>query len=450
MNAILPIQPRASEIAAPKAPLSIHDFVAYMPTHRYVFKPTREMWPAQSVNARLPKMLKVDQTGRPVLDAEGREQFEPAAKWLDQHAAVEQMTWAPGFEMEIEDQLVVDGGWIDRRGCRVFNLYRPPTVAGRTGDVSPWLNHVRLLYGDSADHIVFWLAHRVQRPGEKINHALVLGGGQGIGKDTILEPIKRAVGPWNFTEVSPAAMLGRFNGFLKSVILRVSEARDLGDVDRFAFYDHMKVYTAAPPDVLRVDEKNLREHAVMNVCGVIITTNHKTGGIYLPPDDRRHFVAWSDVTRERFTPEYWNVLYRWLEDGGHEIVADYLSKLGLTGFDPKAPPPHTAAFWEIVQASSVPEDAELADVIDRLGLPEALTLQTLSDNSPGDFACWLQDRRNSRRIPHRLEACGYAGVRNRGRADGLWIVNGKRQVIYARHDLCERDRLQAAQRLIGQ
>ena len=28
------------------------------------------------------------------------------------------------------------------------------------------------------------------------------------------------------------------------------EARDLGDVDRFAFYDHMKAYTAAPPDVV--------------------------------------------------------------------------------------------------------------------------------------------------------------------------------------------------------
>jgi hypothetical protein len=40
-------------------------------------------------------------------------------------------------------------------------------------------------------------------------------------------------------------MLGRFNGDLKSVILRISEARDLGDVNRFAFYDHMKAYTAA-------------------------------------------------------------------------------------------------------------------------------------------------------------------------------------------------------------
>jgi hypothetical protein len=102
----------------------------------------------------------------------------------------------------------------------------------------------------------------VQRPQVKINHALVLGGLQGIGKDTLLQPVKRAAGPWNVSEVSPQHMLGRFNGFLKSVILRVNEARDLGEVNRFAFYDHLKAYTAAPPDVLRVDEKNLREYSV--------------------------------------------------------------------------------------------------------------------------------------------------------------------------------------------
>jgi hypothetical protein len=78
-----------------------------------------------------------------------------------------------------------------------------------------------------------------------------LGGSPGIGKDSILEPVKRAVGPWNFAEVSPKNILARFNGFLKSVILRVSEARDLGEFDRFAFYESMKTLTAVPPDGAR-------------------------------------------------------------------------------------------------------------------------------------------------------------------------------------------------------
>ena len=49
------------------------------------------------------------------------------------------------------------------------------------------------------------------------------------------------------TTVRRQQVLGRFNSFFKSVILRVSEARDPGDFDRFAFYDHMKSITAAPP-----------------------------------------------------------------------------------------------------------------------------------------------------------------------------------------------------------
>src|SRR5262249_13870131 len=116
----------------------------------------------------------------------------------------------------------------------------------------------------------------------------------------MLEPVKHAVGPWNFNEVSPQQMLGRFNGYLKGTILRVNEARDLGDNARFQFYDHIKNYIAAPPDVLRVDEKNLREYTVLNCLGMIITTNHKTDGIYLPGDDRRHYVAWSDVKKDDF------------------------------------------------------------------------------------------------------------------------------------------------------
>jgi hypothetical protein len=57
----------------------------------------------------------------------------------------------------------------------------------------------------------------------------------GIGKDTLLEPVKHAIGPWNFSEVSPQQTMGRFTGFLRSVILRISEARDLGDVNRYQF-----------------------------------------------------------------------------------------------------------------------------------------------------------------------------------------------------------------------
>ena len=63
-------------------------------------------------------------------------------------------------------------------------------------------------------------------------------------------------------------MLGEFNAkHLQAVVLRISEARDLGDVNRYAFYEHMKAFTAAPPDVIPVNEKHVKEYNIFNCVG---------------------------------------------------------------------------------------------------------------------------------------------------------------------------------------
>jgi Family of unknown function (DUF5906) len=388
-----------------------------------------------------------------VLDDDGEPVKLSASAWLDRFKPVEQMTWAPGLPLIIRDKLVLEGGWTDHRGAAAFNLYRSPDRIGLGNPASAgrWVEHVNLVYPDDADHILDWLAHRVQRPEEKINHALVVGGQQGIGKDTLLEPVKYAIGAWNFQEASPAQVLGRFNGFLKAVILRISEAHDLGEFDRFQFYDHMKSYTAAPPDTLRVDEKHLREYAIINCCGVIITTNHKTDGIFLPADDRRHYVAWSDRTKEDpvFQNGYWPAIYAWYAAGGLDHAAAYLMDRNISAFNPKAPPPKTPAFWAITDANRPSEDAEIADLLDSLGSPEAVTLVRLCEAATGETAGWLNDRKNRRIIPHRLETCGYAPVRNPDAKDGMWKIIGRRQAVYAAQTLNLSERIASARRLAG-
>jgi hypothetical protein len=425
----------------------LEDFRAFMPSHNYIFVPSGEMWPSTSVNSRIPPVPLINGEGEPVLDGEGEPRRLPANQWLDQNSPVEQMTWAPGEPQVIPDRLIAEGGWFPRPGCNVFNQYRPPAPSrGEADQAGPWIEHVHRVYPGDARHLLDWLAHRVQRPEQKINHAIVMGGAQGIGKDTILEPVKAAIGHWNFVEVSPQHMLGRFNGFVKSVILRVSEARDLGDLDRFAFYDHMKTYTAAPPDVLRVDEKFMREYSVFNVCGVIITSNHKTNGLYLPEDDRRHFVAWSELGKDDFSQDYWQRLWSWYARGGTGHVAAYLAQRDISSFEAKAPPPKTEAFWDIVASNSAPEDAELSDALEKLGNPDAVTLMAIADAAESSFASWLRDRANARRVPHKMEECGYKSVRNPTAKSGRWKVGGKDMVVYARKELSIRDAITAAEK----
>jgi hypothetical protein len=418
--------------------LSVDDFYAYMlQSGAFIFTTTREIWPAASVNARVPP-----------IPVPGSDEPIPAAVWLKSNRPVEQMTWAPGLPMLIRDRLIVLSGWIEKSGATCFNQYLPPTIAlGDPDKADPWLDHVRKVYPNDAAHIIRWLAHRVQRPHEKINHALVFGGKSGVGKDTILEPVKRAIGPWNFQETSPQQMLGRFNGFLKSVILRISEAHDVGsEFDRYAFHHHMKAYTAAPPDALLVDEKHIKEHYILNCTGIIITSN-EPDSLYLPPDDRRHYVAWTDLEEKDFKQDYWDALWRFYNTGGDCHVAAFLHTLDLSSFNARAPPLKTAAFWQMVNVNRAPEEGELADVLERLGHPKAITIGSLILHADAEFAMWLRDRKNRRAIPHRLQRCDYVAVRNDAAKDGLWKINGMRQVIYARKDLTPHDQIDAAKKL---
>ena len=224
----------------------------------------------------------------------------------------------------------------------------------------------------------------MQRPHEKINHGLVLGGPQGIGKDTVLEPVKRAVGPWNFLEASPQQMLGRFNGFLKCVVLRISEAKDMGEFDRFKFYDHMKTYLAAPPDVLRVDEKHLREHNVFNVCGVVHDNQ---------PQDRRHLSADGrpPPLRRLERQQKRGLRRRLLEqplDAGTSAKASAMSPpiSPNSTFRASTRKPRRRRPTPSGRSSTptrAPEDAELADVLDTIGNPDAINHPENRGGCPG-------------------------------------------------------------------
>jgi hypothetical protein len=433
------------------AGVTLADFHAYMILHKYFFAPARALWPGESVDAVIAPIPLVDRHGKPLLDNNGNQKKIRPTTWLDKNKPVQQMTWAPGFPMIIRNRLVAEGGWIKRKGVAVFNLYRPPPdmSGGDPTKATPWLEHAYKVFNkDDADHVISWLAHRLQHPEMKINHALVLGSeDHGVGKDTLLEPVKRGIGHWNFQEVQAQQVLGRFNGFLKNVILRINEARDLGTADRFKFYDHLKAYTAAPPDTLRIDEKHMGEYAIFNCVGIIITTNHKTDGIFLPAEDRRHHVSWSDRRKSDFSDEYWEELWGFYDSGGDRHVVAYLKQLDLSGFKPKAPPPQTDAFWAVVNASRAPEEAEFADVLDQLGNPNVITLEMIRAKAVGEFETWLSDRRHRRSIPYRLQGCGYVPVRNTSREDGLWMVNKSRQVIYAKKELDPAARIEAAKAL---
>lgn len=435
---------------------TIEDFVAYLPLHNYIYIPTGEHWPLASVNSCLPPVPMVDIKGRPLMKTgkhKNVQKTQKPAEWLDLNNAVEQKTWVPGEPQMIRDKVMPQGGgngWIADPGAKVFNLYQPPTIShGNPKAALPWINHVRKVYPDDADHIIYYLAYKVQHPADKINHAMVLGGAPGIGKDTMLEPVKKAVGPWNFQEIDPSQIFAPFNPFLQAVILRISEARDQGESGQYKFHDHMKRICASPPDVLMVNSKHVNEYYIPNCCGVVMTTNHKTGALWLPSNDRRTYIAWSTLTEADFAINYWKDIWEWLGKGeGNHHVTAYLQTLDLSGFDAKAPPKKTDAFYAVVDAGIPDKEDEIADAVDAVGRPDALTLEQIELVSDPNLEEWLIDIRNGVKIHYRLEAVGYQPMPCPNNKRGRWVIMGHRKRVYCRDDLTTKDRLKAAQKLV--
>jgi hypothetical protein len=344
-----------------------------------------------------------------------------------------------------------------------FNNYRPPvTRPGEAHRAQRWLDHWHaILPADEAAHCITFLAHLVQRPAVKINHCIVFIGAPKIGKDTLLEPMETAVGPGNYKEITLTNLISRNNEFLRAVFVRLSEARDMGEhgrIDRYGLYDHTKNLLATPPNMLRINEKYIREYYIVNCFGMAVTSNHRDA-FYLTPDDRRYYVATSECKTDQFSTGYWNDFWTYYNhDNGINDVAALLRQYDLSGFDPKAPPFKTPGFWHMVNADRGEEHGALDDAIDAAGRAsarsnhtparlEVLTINELVAVAP--HLEWLTDLKMRRRVGKQLGDCGYVAIDNPDVHSGLWTVGGRRQRIYARDDLSLADRLTAARKLAG-
>ena len=411
--------------AAPSRDIQITDFVAHAPDHSYFYMPTGKKWTAAGIDSVFPQVS---------VDPLDPKKKMLTSKWISRTQRVDCLTWYPGVPQIVDGKHFLKSGWVTAPG-RTLNLFQrgPILPPPPWNDPIAWLKHVHYLYPDEADHIIKWLAFAVQNPGQKINHALGLFGPQRIGKDSFLVPVRFAVGAWNFAETTPQRIFGEWTGHMASVICRVNEAHDLGDVNRFALYEKMKTMTAAPPETCNINGKYQSEYEVPNVTNVLITSNHKSGGIYLPADDERYFIAWSPRNRSDFSEDYFRKFYAWLDNGGTEAVAAYLRfAVDVSGWDHKLPPPKTSAWREIVSANLAPEDGDWSDALEKLEHPPVVTLRQVKFAAP-TLVDWIG--KNGKRIQHRFEQAGYHKVHNTGTKDGRWKINGQNEAVYGRKDL---------------
>lgn len=398
---------------------SAADFFAYLPQHDYIHRPTGLHWPAASLDGTVGK---------------------DARMMLDLTHPVHLLSWAPGLPERFQWR-DLDETSAKSADSWTYNRYQAPRTPRRSGaQIDPWINLLNALYPTDAEHILKYFADAVQNPGRKCNHALVLGSEvHGIGKDTLLKPLKWAVGEKNYAIISPAEIFDKNNAWAASVVVQISETRNVGDGDghrisKYDMYERCKDLAAAPPTTLSCQDKWVARHQVRNVLRPIYTTNHGVDGIYIPPQDRRHYCAWSDAAAMSEADSL--VLHQWLDAGGCEEVAAFLYDASLLeGWNPGARPPQTEWWKRLVLDGNAQDDNPLADALDKLGNPEWVTAEGLAKEGGPALASWFADSRNRKGVARTLSGLGYRRVNNPGDRRGRYSFKGEQRIVYSRMNI---------------
>lgn len=268
------------------------------------------------------------------------------------------ITYASGEPALLErDGLLYGNKWIDAR----------PAIKKSPKDrpIDIWLEHCRDLVPETfeLEHCFNVMAFKVQNPKVKVNHAILHGSDEGVGKDTMWAPFIWAVcGQYgrNRAVVEKVQLNSQWGYAHESEIIVLNELRQDDAGDRRGLANQLKSMLAAPPDTLPVNRKGLHPYEAMNRLQVIAFTNSPVP-IVLPSQDRRWFCIWSHNARmdEAKAVKLW----RWYADGGYEAVAAWLHNRDVSLFNPAATPPITDAKQNMIEDGMSASESFLVDAI---------------------------------------------------------------------------------------
>lgn len=255
------------------------------------------------------------------------------------------LTYAAGDSVLVaKDGLAYGNRWRDAR----------PDVSGvAPGDVTPWLAHAELLIPDEIErnHVFDIMAFKVQNPKVKINHAVLHGGDEGCGKDTLWAPFIWAVcGPdlANRGLIDNDGLSSRWGYQLESEVLILNELKEPEAAARRALANRLKPLIAAPPEMIPIERKGLHPYNMVNRMFVLAFTNDPVP-ISLPSQDRRWFALWSRAPR--MAPDDAKALWDWYKAGGFKTIARWLHDRDVRAFNPAAAPPLTEFKINLVEHS---------------------------------------------------------------------------------------------------
>jgi hypothetical protein len=264
------------------------------------------------------------------------------------------ITYAAGESVLVErDGDIYGNRWRDAR---------PPVAAG---DVTPWLDHCRALVPEPTElaHVLDVMAFKLQHPEIKVNHAILHGGDQGSGKDTMWAPFIWSVCGAHLKNrglLDNDTMSSQFGYALESEILILNELKEPDAKERRALANRLKPIIAAPPEMLSVNRKGLHPYQMANRVFVLAFSNDPVP-ISLDSQDRRWFCIWSQAPR--MAPDAAAKMWAWYKSGGFAAIAAWLAARDVSAFNPGAAPASTEFKMNLVEHGMSIAESYLVDLM---------------------------------------------------------------------------------------
>lgn len=284
----------------------------------------------------------------------------------EERIVVDTVTWLPS-----DDKILKEGGAVK------LNLYVQPTMEVKQGDATPWLEHLEFLISDKdqSEHLLNWMAFMMQHPEKKINHQVLMAGNPRIGKDMLFVPIVEYFGQQNVAHPQAEQMHGSFNEYLNGKKLIMVE--EIMNYEKRTYENQLKPLCAAPPKFLHINVKGLRQYEIHNVCALVFFSNEPDAISIRTKGDTRYFCLWSGVQPK--SPEYYTELWRWMHDGGNEIVSHYLLNRDVSDFNHGTGAPETEYRKEIGYMSTSGKELTVTEAIQCHSAPFEGDLVTTND-----------------------------------------------------------------------
>ena len=260
-------------------------------------------------------------------------------------------------------------------------------------DITPWLKHCEVLVPEQSEreHLFNVMAYKVQHPEVKINHAVLHGGDQGCGKDTLWAPFIWAVcgpGMKNRGLLDNDTLNSQWGYQLESEVLIINELKEPEARERRALANKLKPIIAAPPEMLPINRKGLHPYDMVNRMFVLAFSNDPVP-ISIDSQDRRWFCVWS--TAPRMNPDAAMKLWDWYKNGGFEAIAGWLHARDVSAFNPSAAPAWTEFKSNLVEHGMSMAESYLVDMMRErkgefakgvVGSPFHALCDRLSGNAP--------------------------------------------------------------------